>query len=327
MGRAPVTSVVTPFYNTASYLEECIQSVLAQSAGDFEYLLVNNKSTDGSREIAARYAALDPRIRLIDNEEFVGQVENYNGALSQIHEGCRYVKLVQADDTIFPTCLEAMVAVAEQHPSVGLVSSYHIEGGELLGAGIPYGQTLEAGRKMCRRLLMDGVYPFGSPTTVLYRASVVRSRQPFFALGRFHEDSEAHVEILLDHDLGFAHQVLSYMRVREESLMSAARRFNPVPLDHLILLTNYGSRVLDPGELDAQLEMEWRRYLGMLGESVLHGRSEEFWDYHRRGLATIRYELTRRDLTVATAKQLARWALNPLQLPNRLRQRRSLLRR
>ena len=62
-----LVSVVTPFYNTAAYLEECIESVLAQTYRDFEYLLVNNKSTDGSREIAARYAAKDPRLRLLDN--------------------------------------------------------------------------------------------------------------------------------------------------------------------------------------------------------------------------------------------------------------------
>ena len=80
----PVVSVVTPFYNVAPYLAECIESVLAQTFVDFEYLLVNNQSTDGSREIAAAHAARDPRIRLIDNQRFVGQVENYNGALAHV---------------------------------------------------------------------------------------------------------------------------------------------------------------------------------------------------------------------------------------------------
>ena len=55
MKHEPRVSVVTPFYNTAEYLAECIESVLAQTYTNFEYILVNNKSTDGSREIAERY--------------------------------------------------------------------------------------------------------------------------------------------------------------------------------------------------------------------------------------------------------------------------------
>jgi len=80
----PKVSVVTPFYNIEAYLEECIQSVLAQTLSDFEYLLVNNRSTDGSLAIAERYAAKDSRIRVVTNPAFVPQVENYNGALAQI---------------------------------------------------------------------------------------------------------------------------------------------------------------------------------------------------------------------------------------------------
>ena len=62
-GPSPLVSVLTPFYNTAPYLAECIESVLAQTRGDFEYLLVDNCSTDGSDDIAAGYAARDPRIQ------------------------------------------------------------------------------------------------------------------------------------------------------------------------------------------------------------------------------------------------------------------------
>src|SRR5215470_11110782 len=102
MERAPFVSVVTPFYNTAAYLEECIESVLAQTHDSFEYLLVNNASTDGSREIAARYAARDSRIRLDDNEQLVDQVANYNGAIDRISGESKYVKIVQADDAIDP---------------------------------------------------------------------------------------------------------------------------------------------------------------------------------------------------------------------------------
>src|SRR5215471_137333 len=62
-------SVVTPFYNTEEYLAEAIESVLAQTHSNFEYILVNNCSTDGSVAIAESYLAREPRLRLLHNKD------------------------------------------------------------------------------------------------------------------------------------------------------------------------------------------------------------------------------------------------------------------
>ena len=156
---APLVSVVTPFYNTAEYLRECIESVLAQTFRDFEYLLVNNHSTDGSDRIAEEYAKRDPRIRLVHNERFVGQVENYNGALAQISLASRYVKVVQADDWIFPECLERMVGLAERYPTVGLVGSYYLEGHRVQGWGVPLKTAVIAGGETCRGHMIGTLGP------------------------------------------------------------------------------------------------------------------------------------------------------------------------
>ena len=84
MRDEPLVSVVTPFYNTAEFLRECIESVLSQTYSNFEYILVDNQSTDGSAAIAAEFAARDQRIRVVRNERFVDQVPNYNGALLHV---------------------------------------------------------------------------------------------------------------------------------------------------------------------------------------------------------------------------------------------------
>jgi glycosyltransferase involved in cell wall biosynthesis len=314
MSRAPVVSVVTPFYNTAEYLKECVESVLAQSFGDFEYLLVNNKSKDGSRDIAAHYAALDPRIRIVDNESFLGQVENYNSALSLANGGCQYVKMVQADDALLPDCLRLMTDVAGRDPRIGIVSSYFMKGDKAEGRGLPLGTWRANGREVLRRMLVDddAVYLMASPTSVLYRADIVRARKPFFAVGRYHEDTEACYEILLEHDLGFVHQVCSFLRTDNISIMSAARRFDPIALDHLIVLEQYGRRVLGAREFARQQALEWRAYKGFLGAAVLDGRGKEFWDYHRTGLRTIGVPLTATTLLGPVVKQAARSLLNPL---------------
>jgi glycosyltransferase involved in cell wall biosynthesis len=312
MAGAPRVSVVTPFYNTATYLEACIQSVLGQTLTDFEYLLINNHSTDGSRDIAARYAARDARIRLLDNPAFVGQVDNYNGALARISDGTRWVKLIQADDELMPEALERQVAAGEQSPRIGLVGSLYLKGKVPRGRGVPETTTQIDGRQLIRLMLLgEGVYPLGSPSSVLYRADLVRARKPFYALGRYHEDTEAAYDLLLTHDFGFVHQVLAFLRTDNISIMSAMRRFNPEPLDHLTLLTNYGPRVLGAEELRKKLYWEWRAYLGFLGESVWMRREKEFWEYHRDGLSQSGRRLRFRELLPATLKAFGRLLLNP----------------
>ena len=309
----PLVSVVTPFYNTAAYLAECIESVLAQTYCDFEYLLVNNKSTDGSREIAAPYAAKDPRLRLIDNEAFVGQVENYNGALARICPESKYVKIVQADDALFPECLARMVELAEREPGVGIVASYWLNGDEPLGAGVPRRLERLPGRDACRALLLDGHYFLGSPTSLLYRADIVRARKPFYALGRHHEDTEAAFEILLEHDLGFVHQILSFLRTDNVSIMSSVADLNSRDLDYLILLERYGPLVLTSEELARQRALSHRGYYRFLARAMLRFQGRRFWNYHRSGLATLGWKLRWRDLVPWAAAEVARLSLNPEQ--------------
>ena len=124
---SPLVSIVTPVYNNADDLPECIESVLAQTYQNWDYTIVNNCSTDGSGEIARRYASKYPRIRVLDNKQFLRVIRNHNHALRQISPESKYCKMVFADDWIFPRCIEEMVAVAEENPSVGIVGAGGLE--------------------------------------------------------------------------------------------------------------------------------------------------------------------------------------------------------
>ena len=181
----PLVSVVTPVHNTAEYLTDCIRSVLAQSYQAWEYVIVNNASTDGSREIAESFAAQDSRIRIVDTNHLLPQVQNYNFTLRQISPASRYCKMVQADDWIYPVCLQEMVALAETDPQIAIVGAYRLANDfvfdhGLVCSGPDAAKTVVAGRDVCRHFLLDRVYVFGSPTSVLYRADLVRGRDPFF---------------------------------------------------------------------------------------------------------------------------------------------------
>src|SRR5262249_35104030 len=139
-----------------------------------------NCSADGSVDIARRYASRDSRIRIHENQEFLPALANHNVALRQISPDSKYCKVVFADDWIFPECIEKMVALAEQHPSVGLVSAYCLEGTHVICTGLPYSQTVVDGTEICRRHLLDDLHLFGSANSVLYRSDLLRTRERFY---------------------------------------------------------------------------------------------------------------------------------------------------
>lgn len=318
---APTVSVVTPFYDTEAYLAECIESVLAQTRGDFEYLLVDNQSTDRSAEIAQFYARTDPRIRVLRTEQFLDQVANYNFALSQISPASRYVKIVQADDWIFPRCLADMVELGDANPGVAIVSSYDLKGTDVRGVGLPPDRRVISGREACRLHLLEGVYMFGSPTTLMFRADVVRARQPFYAPGRFHEDTEVVYEILRDRDFGFVPQILSYSRVHEQSITGAARKYDPNQLDRYILVKRFGKDFLEAAELQRVMDIAETRYYRCLARAALGRRAEGYWDYHRRGLATIGETIDMSRVARRTLPIVFDWAVTPKKVMRALRAR------
>jgi glycosyltransferase involved in cell wall biosynthesis len=286
----PFVSVLTPFYNTAEYLAECIESVLKQDHENYEYILVDNLSTDGGAAIVEKYAGQDSRIRLVRADRFRAQIENYNYALQFASPASRYIKLAQADDTLSEDHLSRLVKIAEEHPEVGLLSSYDVRGERVYGRGLPVDREVFSGREAARAFFLNWVFPFGSPTTVLYRGDVVRARTPFFPEA-LHADTEVIFEILRNHAFGFAHDVLSFTRLREESISGKRNALEAGLLDRLILVRRFGRHYLDEAEYDicsGEVEGMYYRTLGRRWLKELGGTSsEEFWAFHRDGLATI----------------------------------------
>ena len=307
----PLVSVVTPFHNTAAYLAECIESVLAQTYPCFEYILIDNCSTDGSAGIAATYAGSDSRIRLIRRSELLSQVQNYNAALAEISPASKYCKIVQADDFIFPECLRLMVESFERSPKIGLVSAYDLKGNSVRGSGFPYRTAPFSGKEVAQIYLRTGLFVFGSPSTVMYRSSLVRESQPFFDERLWHEDTEKCMKILETWDFGFVPQVLSFLRVDNGSISAASRSFQPNALDRYIIVQRYASSFLDEKEAAAVRKTTKRLYYKALAHEALRFREAAFWRYHEQGLKTLGEKIDRPYLTRQILRELASIAANP----------------
>jgi glycosyltransferase involved in cell wall biosynthesis len=288
----PLVSVVTPVYNAEPYLAECIESILAQTYENWEYVIVNNCSTDHSLEIAQHYAQQDARIRIHDNKDFLNQMQNWNHAMRQISPESRYCKVVHADDWLFPECVSRMVEVTEASPSVGIVGAYRLDENRVNLDKLPYPSTVVSGREICRLTLLGQLYVFGSPTSLLIRSDFVHASKAFYDESIIQADKKVCFDILQHSDFGFVHQVLTYTRRHNDSMTSMIHRFQTRRLGTLIYLKRYGPIFLSKEEYERRFKQVIKDYYEFLGRNVFELRSKAFWEYHKDGLRTLGHPLS-----------------------------------
>lgn len=113
-------SVILPIYNAETHLDEAIKSVLHQTYQNVELILIDDASSDQSRDIALRY--IGANVKLIENFENVGVAESLNRAIS--HCNGKYVARMDADDICLPTRLEKQVRFLEDRSQVGVCGTW-----------------------------------------------------------------------------------------------------------------------------------------------------------------------------------------------------------
>lgn len=117
----PRVSVGLPVFNGERFLGEAIESIVRQSFDDLELIVSDNCSTDGTEEIARRYAAIDRRIKYVRNDRNVGAGNNFN-QVAAMATG-EYFKWSAHDDVIRPTYIERCVEALDEDPSAVLCQS------------------------------------------------------------------------------------------------------------------------------------------------------------------------------------------------------------
>ena len=284
MSDQPFVSVITPVYNGEKYLAECMDSVLGQTYSKFEYVILDNASTDSTADTAARVAAADPRVRIVRNDATLPVIRNWNKALGLVSPDSVYCKVVHADDMILPDYLKRMVGLAERHPSVGVFSSRGMRGDHVLCQGLAPDREVFSGRDIVRLFLRQEIFAI-APSCMMIRADVLRRRQPFYPEAYLHSDHAAYIDILDSTDLGFVPEVLSFSRTHADSITATvAQRRKTVVRDRLFMLREFGPRYFTDSELAELESRHLERYYRILVRSLVTRPSRSFLSYHLSGL-------------------------------------------
>lgn len=218
---APLVSVIMPAYNAGPFLAEAIESVVAQTVTDWELFVLDDRSTDNTRQLAEEFARKDPRIHLVANEENMGVARTRNRGLGL----CRgqYVALLDSDDYWKPNWLKKMLDRAEE------------TGGDIIYCS--YELVDEQGVKVCNDFIVPPTTTFEESiirsvitcTTVMVTAEFARNHR--FPTNIYHEDIALWFEALRDGATAVGvPEVLAAYRQRANSrsagkLTSARRRW------------------------------------------------------------------------------------------------------
>jgi glycosyltransferase involved in cell wall biosynthesis len=211
----PKVSVVTSVRNGEAYLEECIDSVLNQTFQDFEYIILNNGSTDGTARILQRYT--DPRLRII-HQENLGISRSLNKGIDL--SSSDLIARLDADDYSMPQMLEKLVTFMEKHPDIVLCGSRWLElvGEKLSKQIVAFVETDQAIKKT-----MSLFNPF-SHSAVIFRKKTFITAGGYSERFKYGQDYELWSRMLAFGKTLILKEELAVVRMSEQSVSNKNAR-------------------------------------------------------------------------------------------------------
>jgi glycosyltransferase involved in cell wall biosynthesis len=255
----PTVSIVVPNYNHARYLQRRVDSILAQTYRDFELILLDDCSTDNSREILADYAR-DSNVQVEFNSENSGSVfKQWNKGVQKARG--RYVWIAESDDYADPRFLARMVAILDGRPDATFAycGSWRVDEEERhLASSDPYVDRLDAdhwrtdfvvdGLRECQQFLVL-CSPFANASAVVFRKDVYDSVGQ--ADERLHlcGDYKVWAEMALKGKIAYVAEPLNYFRSHLESVRSRTRADALDVSEHFYVMLSILNRVAPEGTL------------------------------------------------------------------------------
>lgn len=216
MARAARVSVVIPAYNNARDIEATIRSVLAQDYDDFELVIADHASADGTEEVIARFAS-DPRVRILAPTPAGGGAQANWNRVSQ-HAAGELIKLVCGDDLLAPQALRLQVAAFDAQPGAVFVASRRnlvdASGKELLKArGLSGLEGCMPGRQAALASILAGTNIFGEPCCVMMRRSDLEQAGWWDARFPYLIDQASYSNVMIRGDAVLLADVLASFRI------------------------------------------------------------------------------------------------------------------
>lgn len=220
-GARPKVTVGIPVYNEVVHIGQAISSVLDQDYADFEVLVVDNASDDGTFELVS--AIVDPRVRILRNDTNIGAGPNWNRVLTEARGD--YVKLLSADDYLLPGALAEQARILDSDPGVVLVTATRVvvdkDGRRVMERGPREWRGRIAGGEAIRRMVRTGTNKVGEPSAAMLRRSALADSGLFDAAAPYCVDMDLWMRLLAHGDLYVIPTTLSAYRVSEGSWSAA----------------------------------------------------------------------------------------------------------
>jgi glycosyltransferase involved in cell wall biosynthesis len=212
-----------PVYNAQRYLREAVESLLAQTMGDFEIVLCDNASSDGTADVCREFERRDPRVKYHRNGTNLGVAANFNRAF-ELCSG-EYFKWAAYDDLHAPTYLERCLPVLEREPAVAVVHSLtrSIDEHGLDRGEFPATHRLDApaAAERFRRMIWTDAFP---PIWGLMRSEQVRRTALFEpCMG---SDRNFLAEMVLHGNVAYVPEFLFMLREHAGSYTSSVREYH-----------------------------------------------------------------------------------------------------
>lgn len=261
-GDEPTASVVLPAYNSQRFLREAIESILAQSFADFELIIVDDCSTDGTWALIQEYAARDSRVVPLRNAQNLRLARTLNRGIKAARG--KYIVRMDHDDVSMPHRIETQVAFLESHPQVGIVGS-SMEIMDEKGASIGLRRYNLTDAEIRRKIFL--YCPFCHPATAMRKDVLERSGlydhefnpaedyDLYFRLGMHGEFANLDEPLLRYRVVAGTSMTTSATRRLEAKTIAVRRKFARMPpyrmrwLDRAYNLLHYASLFLVPSEL------------------------------------------------------------------------------
>lgn len=205
---SPKISVIMSVYNGEKYLREAIESIINQTFTDFEFIIVNDGSTDNSLEIIKSYD--DERIKIMNNEKNIGLTKSLNKALKQARG--EYIARQDADDISLSNRFEEQIKYLKNHLEVALIgtNAYLIdENGKVVG------KRIASAKPSIKDLYKENQFNHGS---VMFKKAVIDRLGGYNELLKYSQDYELWLRIAKSDEMRNLTQVLYKLRFHDENI-------------------------------------------------------------------------------------------------------------